>query len=397
MQNPTVSFVVPCYKLAHLLPECVNSIQSQTYTDFEVLIMDDCSPDNTAEVANSFRDHRIKYIRNDQNLGNLRNYNKGIGLSRGKYVWLISADDYLRRPYILQRYVELMEKHPRVGYTFCPGVSVKNGQETRVLSYSVYGRHDEIVDGRALLKELLTQTSGKRLGVVAASAMARRECYEKVSLFPLDAGMEWSGDWYLWCAFALFFDVGYFAEPMVCYREHDLSMTSFFTRQEKTRTRWAGDIAVPCMIRRKANELGLRKISKDCLVAVASEYVRHCASMSVDQFEESLYRSTESEKERKWVRARFLERIADDLWSRGDFSLARKFYLLGLKNDSQMVKPCVKLLFLAFGKPGHYLRALLRHFRGVVINYVYETYNQTVVNYTTRANATAQSESSKPK
>jgi glycosyltransferase involved in cell wall biosynthesis len=94
--SPTVSFVVPCYKLAHLLSDCVDSILGQTYREFEVLIMDDCSPDNTPEVARSFQDARVKYIRNPTNLGHLHNYNKGIGLSQGKYVWLISADDYLR-------------------------------------------------------------------------------------------------------------------------------------------------------------------------------------------------------------------------------------------------------------------------------------------------------------
>src|ERR1700726_4953010 len=118
MQNPTVRLGVPCYKLSHLLPEYVNSILGQTYGDFEVLIMDDCSPDNTPEVARSFQDPRVKYIRNNPNLGPLPNYNKGIGLSRGKYVWLISADDYLRRSYILQRYVDLLERNPHVGYTF---------------------------------------------------------------------------------------------------------------------------------------------------------------------------------------------------------------------------------------------------------------------------------------
>jgi glycosyltransferase involved in cell wall biosynthesis len=49
--DPKVSFLVPCYKLAHFLGDCVNSILAQTYGDFEVLIMDDCSPDNTPEVA----------------------------------------------------------------------------------------------------------------------------------------------------------------------------------------------------------------------------------------------------------------------------------------------------------------------------------------------------------
>ena len=118
MNPPTVSFIVPCYKLAHLLPDCVHSILMQTYRDFEVLIMDDCSPDATPQVAQSFQDPRVKHIRNDPNLGHLRNYNHGIGLSRGKYIWLISADDFLRRPYILQRYVELMENHPQIGFTF---------------------------------------------------------------------------------------------------------------------------------------------------------------------------------------------------------------------------------------------------------------------------------------
>lgn len=68
-----MSFVVPCYKLAHLLAECVSLILAQTFEDFEVLIMDDCSPDNTMEVATSFRDRRVRYVRNDRNVGHLRN------------------------------------------------------------------------------------------------------------------------------------------------------------------------------------------------------------------------------------------------------------------------------------------------------------------------------------
>src|SRR5580704_11101803 len=97
---PTVSFIVPCYKLAHLLPECVTSILSQSYRQFEVLILDDCSPDNTREVARSFHDSRVKYVRNEKNLGHLQNYNHGIAMARGRYVWLISADDRLRKPFI---------------------------------------------------------------------------------------------------------------------------------------------------------------------------------------------------------------------------------------------------------------------------------------------------------
>src|SRR5205085_7865147 len=88
--TPRVSFVVPCYKLAHLLRDCVESILSQSYRDVEVLIMDDCSPDDTPSVAASFDDSRVRSIRNPVNLGHVRNYNEGIRLSRGEYVWIMS-------------------------------------------------------------------------------------------------------------------------------------------------------------------------------------------------------------------------------------------------------------------------------------------------------------------
>ena len=116
--NPLVSFVVPCYKLAHLMPQCVNSILRQSYENYEILIMDNCSPDNTPEVSASFGDPRVKLVRNETNLGHVRNFNKGITLASGKYVWLISPDDWLRGDDALAKYVDLMEQNPGVGYTF---------------------------------------------------------------------------------------------------------------------------------------------------------------------------------------------------------------------------------------------------------------------------------------
>lgn len=60
-------------------------------------------------------------------------------------MWLISADVYLRRSYILQRYVNLLDRDSRVGYTFCPGVGVRNGLETDTLDYSAHGKRDRII------------------------------------------------------------------------------------------------------------------------------------------------------------------------------------------------------------------------------------------------------------
>jgi len=374
--TPMVCFVVLCYKLAHLLPECVNSILSQTYSDIEVLIMDDCSPDNTEEVARSFQDRRVRYVRNDQNLGVLRNENEGVRLSRGKYVWIISADDYLRKPYIVQRYVELMENHPRVGYVICSGVGVRDGRETGVLPHSKYRNRDAIVPGHVFLKKLLYTNV-----VLAPSAMARRECYEKISMYPLNAtfrgkkiDMVWASDWYVWCAFALSFDVAYFAEPMVCYREHDLSITSMITKKETIDQCAAADIAVPWLTRRKADEAGLKELSRECLRAAAHEYARHGGAkryrgaescMSLEEFEDSLCRSTESESERDWIRARFYAAKGNASFTQEDLAEAKRFYLRSLKKDPLQLAIYARL-FLSLGKHGILARRALRGARNLL-------------------------------
>lgn len=376
--TPTVSFVVLCYKLAHLLPECVNSILSQTYRDIELLIMDDCSPDNTKEVAKSFGDPRVKYVRNEENLGVLRNENEGVRLSRGKYVWIISADDYLRKPYIVQRYVELMEKNPGVGYVICSGVGVRDGRETGVLPHSKYLNRDAIVPGHVFLKKLLYKNM-----VLAPSAMARRECYEKISLYPLNAtfgekqiDLVWASDWYVWCAFALSFDVAYFAESMVCYREHDLSITSMITKKETIDQCAAADIAVPWLIRRKADEAGLKELSRECVRAAGHEYALHGGAkryrgaescMSIEEFEDSLCRSTENESERNWIRSRFYAARGNACFTQENMTEAKKFYLQSLQKDPLQLAVYARL-FLSLGKHGILARRVLRRARGCFNN-----------------------------
>ena len=264
--TPTVSFVVPCYKFAHLLPECVHSILSQTFTDFELLIMDDCSPDNTAEVAASFADRRVKYCRNDHNLGHLSNYNKGIGLARGQYVWLISADDYLCKPYLLERYVTLLNRQPSVGYACCAGLWLEDGRQTGVVPYSRYTDVDCIVPGQQFLTTLL-----KGNLVLAASGLVRRECYARFGAFPLD--MPYTGDWYLWCLFAMHYDVAFFAEPMVCYRLHPQSMTSTVMAENRQQDiGLTSSLDLILAVKQQADAAGFAGVANDCLLALGHIY-----------------------------------------------------------------------------------------------------------------------------
>jgi glycosyltransferase involved in cell wall biosynthesis len=361
MQTPNVTFVVPCYKLAHLLPDCINSILSQTYRDFEVLIMDDCSPDDTAEVARSFDDQRVTHVRNDPNLGHLRNYNKGIGLARGKYVWLISADDYLRRPYVLERYVRVLESNPEVGYAFCAGVGVRDGRETDTLDYSVRGEHDRVIPGHLWLETILRENV-----VLAASGLVRRECYETLGAFPLD--MPWAGDWYLWCLFALHFDVAYFSEPMVCYREHELSMTTQLTRS-KAEDCCQEEIAIPWEIRRKALASGRADVAETCLGAVCETYARNLRPgrfglpepvLSMQRFEASLRERARDVQELEWVRSRTYSVAGDVEYWRGAYDSASRLYGAALRSRPWDPVTLTKRILLSLGGAGALARRAMR-------------------------------------
>ncbi len=91
--KPLVSIVLPTYKRAHVLPHSIRSVLAQTYPNWELIIVDDNSPDTTREVVASFSDPRIRYVRNEPNLKLPRALNKGFSLARGEYLTWTSDDN----------------------------------------------------------------------------------------------------------------------------------------------------------------------------------------------------------------------------------------------------------------------------------------------------------------
>jgi glycosyltransferase involved in cell wall biosynthesis len=260
--QPLVSFVVPCFKLGHLLAECVTSILAQTHQCLEVLIMDDASPDDTPAIARSFTDPRVRYVRNENNIGHLQNYNKGIRLARGKYLWLISADDSLRRPYAVERLVSLLEADPSVSLAFCPGVKVTNGVEGTLFGPASLA--EGTVSGSRFVCSLVNGNF-----VAAPGALTRRECYERAGLFPLD--LPYAGDWYLWCSLALQGNVAFCGEPLVNYRVHELSMThQRFVRDGEARAQ--DEIEVRWRVMSLAQTLRFAPVVRECKQALARDY-----------------------------------------------------------------------------------------------------------------------------
>ena len=84
--KPTVSVIMPVYNVELYVAEAINSILNQTFTDFELIVLDDCSPDRSAEIVKSFIDKRIVYHRNEKNQGLAENLNTGLKMAKGKYI-----------------------------------------------------------------------------------------------------------------------------------------------------------------------------------------------------------------------------------------------------------------------------------------------------------------------
>lgn len=113
MMIPRVSILMPVYKTAPYLREAMDSILSQTFTDYELIVLNDCSPDEADEILDTYSDSRIVRYKGEKNAGLSNILNVGIGMARGKYIARMDSDD-LSCPERLQIQVDFLESHPDI-------------------------------------------------------------------------------------------------------------------------------------------------------------------------------------------------------------------------------------------------------------------------------------------
>ena len=362
MTSPLISFVVPCYKLAHYLDQCVKSILNQSYQNLEILIMDDCSPDKTPEVASAYRDTRVRYLRNEINLGHLRNYNKGINAAKGDYIWLISADDCLLATDIVERYVRMMEGNPQASFIFCPAMGMDcDGNNIGLIDWTRPFDSDRLLRRPEFLATLAIGNC-----VSAPSGMVRRICYESAGAFPPD--LPHCGDWFLWCMFALHGDVAYFCEPMVSYRLHDAAMSSQMKKSivldDQAKVRWR--------VKAMAGDAGFDHIVEKFTYYLAKHYAFDFAINTPDSGPEEFVRSIETilqqepnNQERVAMRVLIYTILADALYGLGNLASAEYFYHRSLRFGGPQWKCVIKLLLMKTGRLGMIVRkGFLRLNRG---------------------------------
>jgi glycosyltransferase involved in cell wall biosynthesis len=216
---PTVSVFVLNYNYARYLPQCLDSILAQTYRDFELVIVDDCSRDSSLEVIKPYlADSRLRLVANPINRGFAYNLIAATeSLTSGEFVIAVSADDLICSPDAFRIQLDLMRKHPQAAFCFS-GVQLWKGKE-KIEEYHSFPA-EVTMDAREGLHALL------RGGVwpLASGTMVRRSAYQACGGYSRDLAMVL--DLQLWLALVMEGGFTYSPEPLLGYRLHDSQMSA---------------------------------------------------------------------------------------------------------------------------------------------------------------------------
>lgn len=224
---PKVSVIVPNYNHAPYLRQRMESILGQTYRDFEAILLDDGSTDESRSILSEYAgDPRVRIEFNEVNSGStFRQWKKGIGLARGEYIWMAESDDYANERF-LERLVRILEEEQKVTFAYCRSFRVaQDGQRKGFADWYLADLDaqrwtaDFRVDGR----EACTQTFVHANSVPNASSVVfRKRIYDRVG--GVDESLVACGDWKLWVLMALEGEIAYVSEPLNSYREHNESV-----------------------------------------------------------------------------------------------------------------------------------------------------------------------------
>ena len=206
MSRPTVSVIIPTYNRAALLKRAIESVLNQSFKDFELIVVDDASPDNTPEVVRSIRDSRIRYIRLKKNSGGPVARNTGIKKARGKFIALLDDDDEWL-PHRLELQVKKLETLDKEFGVVYGGFYYVSQQDGRILGKRLPQFRGDVY--QHFLRENF---------VGSPTLLIRRECFKKAGLF--DPKLTSSQDWDMWLRIAKYYKFDYVDEIVAKYYVH---------------------------------------------------------------------------------------------------------------------------------------------------------------------------------
>ena len=217
---PAISVLIPTYNYGRFLPQTIESILRQDFDDYELILSDDCSSDQTAAVLGAYadRDPRLRIQRHPQNLGMVPNWNWCLHQARGRYIKYVFGDDLLAHPSALSRLKNLLDENPRASLAASARITLDD-------TSAVTGIWDDLgtsglVSGPRTIQQCLRRSLN--LPGEPSSVIFRRE----QALRAFDPAFRQLVDLEMWMHLLTQGDFAYIAEPLCCFRIHGQQQTA---------------------------------------------------------------------------------------------------------------------------------------------------------------------------
>lgn len=218
---PKISVIIPNYNHSEYLHQRIMSILRQSYQDFELILLDDNSSDDSQEILNSYRNHPkvSKIIFNDVNSGNtFKQWEKGINSAKGELIWIAESDDWCELS-LLDELVSAFDRDPGCVISYCQSHCVL---DSNVISWTSYHPLlSEAVQGKEFSKKYMV-TNNTIFN--ASMVLWKKEIYSKISYDFLN--YRFCGDWLFWVELAQFGNVHISGKTLNYFRKHPKDVSS---------------------------------------------------------------------------------------------------------------------------------------------------------------------------
>lgn len=218
---PKVSVILPAYNAEKYIKEAVDSILGQTFMNFELIVINDCSKDSTEQILLSYTDPRLVYVKNEQNLGVAGTLNKGLSLAKGTYIARMDADD-ISLPERFRKQVSYLDAHPDVAVLGTAVEIFGEGMSSQIRQFSQ-------------MPEQMKVDLFFSCGLAHPSVMMRADVIRTLGGY--DKAFEGLEDYELWCRVAQEHQVTTLPEVLFRYRVHPGQVTKNPSEKYLTRMR----------------------------------------------------------------------------------------------------------------------------------------------------------------
>lgn len=209
-----VSVVIPTYNRANIIKDAIETVIAQTYQDFEIIIVDDGSTDNTKEIVQSYQDDRIKYIYQTNSGKPSIARNKGIKEAKGDFIAFLDSDD-LWHPQLLEKHINILSNNLDIGFTTNWNSYISfDGDKLNEKTCLAQNQKDYI-------KFILLNPDHAYPG--PSGTVIRKICFEKIE--PFDEKLDFCEDWDLFFRLAIHYNMYNIKEFLTYVRMHNESFT----------------------------------------------------------------------------------------------------------------------------------------------------------------------------